>query len=98
MLKLKARGVLLAILLVFVVSVMGFGTASAQTTDPVLNTYQDPSSAPYRTEVLDNDSYYEFFLISPSIDAPDAPASFFSSEADAESVARSVIAVLVLQL
>jgi hypothetical protein len=71
----------------------GYGAALAGTNDPALNTYQDPDSAPYRTQVLPNGEDSVYFLISPSI-ASDAPASFFSSKEDAEAVAESISVIL----
>jgi hypothetical protein len=83
----------LALVLAFVFVAGVGGAAFADTTDPFLNTYQDPESSPYRTEVLDNDEIDLSFLISPSING-NYKATFFSSQADAEAVAATVTEIL----
>jgi hypothetical protein len=91
--KVKMGKVALALAVALILCI-GSVAAFADTTDPFLNTYQDPDSTPYRTSVLNNgDDGYVSFLVSPSI-AFDGPASFFSSQADADVVARSVKAIL----
>jgi hypothetical protein len=87
--RFKARGTL-AMLLVVLMAVSQPMAAFASSDDPILSTYQDPSEAPYRTSVLDNDVVSVPFLISPTIEALDAPATFFSSEKDAQVVAETV--------
>jgi predicted transcriptional regulator len=71
-----------------------FGAAFAGSSDPLLNTYEfeDPST-PYRTSVLDNGLVDVDFIISPAI-AFDGPATYFSSQEDAEAVAATVEAKL----
>lgn len=91
--RFKIRNAALAILLAFAAVLTSFGAAFADSTDPILSTYQDPSYAPYHTEVLNNQDGTVLFLISPSTDL-DTPATFFTNSADAEAVARTVNYIL----
>ena len=90
----KKRSILTLLLAVFA-AVSLFGSAFAGTTDPYLDAYDDNLDTPVRTYVLANDETDVLFFISPrAIAAPDAPPTYFDSEADALAVGDTLNVVL----
>jgi hypothetical protein len=90
MARFKARSFLLAILLAFAISVAGFGTAFADTTDPYLGSYDlDPDMNPYpwgTFVVVTSADMVQFYISPKTIEELDAPPSYFSSEEDAMNI------------
>ena len=94
MLRFKGRSILLAVLLAFVVSVTGFGTAFAATSDPYMTSYElGTSGYVYTYDELEWDgtprSADVYLMAGPSSDG-ETP-SYFTTEADALAVEWSFI-------
>jgi hypothetical protein len=78
-------GVLAAVVLAAVC-----GAAFASSSDPELNFYDTDLDSPVLNFVVENEDTDVFFFISPSLVAPDAPPTYFSSEESAQATIDSL--------